>query len=173
MSTEELAAFVRDVKDFPKEGIVFKDLTTLMQNPRAFRAASEALMKNMEGQQVDKVACVESRGFFFGALLADRLSAGFVPIRKPGKLPYKTRKECYALEYGNDCLEIHEDAIRPGEKILMHDDLLATGGTALAACKLIEQLGGEIIQASFLIELSFLKGRDKLSAYPTYAVLSY
>jgi adenine phosphoribosyltransferase len=173
MNEQELKNYVRDVHHFPKEGIIFKDLTTLMQDPEAFRAASEALLRQVGEQRVDKVACVESRGFFFGALLADRLSAGFVPIRKPGKLPAKTRKACYTLEYGEDCLEIHEDAIKPGEKVVMHDDLLATGGTAEAACRLIEQLGGEVVQASFLVELSFLKGRDRLSAYPASSIMIY
>lgn len=173
MTSHPLEKYIRDVPDFPKKGIVFKDITTLLENPVAFKEGAEYLYQLTHGVSIDKVVGIESRGFIFGALLADRLSAGFVPVRKPGKLPYQTIRERYDLEYGSDCLEIHQDSIQKGERVLLHDDLLATGGTALAACKLIEKLGGEVVQVSFLIELSFLKGREKLSEYRVKSVISY
>lgn len=173
MASHPLEKYIRDVPDFPKKGIVFKDITTLLENPVAFKEGAEYLYQLTHGVSIDKVVGIESRGFIFGALLADRLSAGFVPVRKPGKLPYQTIRERYDLEYGSDCLEIHQDSIQKGERVLLHDDLLATGGTALAACKLIEKLGGEVVQVSFLIELSYLKGREKLSEYRVKSVISY
>lgn len=173
MHTHPLDKYIRDVPDFPKKGIVFKDITTLLENPMALKEGAACLLKLTEGLNIQKVVGIESRGFIYGALLADRLSVGFVPVRKPGKLPYQTIQEKYDLEYGSDCLEMHQDSIQKGERVLLHDDLLATGGTALAACKLIERLGGEVIQVSFLVELSFLKGREKLSDYAVRSVISY
>lgn len=163
---------IRDIKDFPKPGIVYKDITPLLQDPEASRQTTEILLKAVGDVQVDKVVGIESRGFFFATLLAEKLKAGFIPIRKPGKLPYETLKESYALEYGEDVLEIHSDAIKPGEKVLIHDDVLATGGTAAAACKLVEKMGGEIVQCNFLMELFFLKGKEKLKPYKVVSLLS-
>ena len=130
-------------------------------------------MSFLEGEKIDKVVGIESRGFFFATLLAQELNAGFVPVRKPGKLPFKTFKESYSLEYGKDTLEVHSDAIEKGEKVLVHDDVLATGGTAAAACKLVEKLGGEIVQCNFLMDLDFLKGKEKISAYKVVSLVSY
>ncbi|PKA82226.1 adenine phosphoribosyltransferase [Ulvibacter sp. MAR_2010_11] len=165
--------YIRDIPDFPKQGVVFKDITPLLASAEATAFCLSELLKFIEGQRIDKVVGIESRGFFFATLLANELQAGFVPIRKPGKLPYNTLKQPYTLEYGMDALEIHEDAIQKGDKVLMHDDVLATGGTARAACKLIEKLGGEIVQCNFLIELSFLKGAEKLNKYELRAMLTY
>lgn len=173
MPNHSLESFVRDVPDFPEKGIVFKDITPLLQNAQAMQRASEELLNLLPATQIHKVVGIESRGFIFGSLLAQRLGAGFIPIRKPGKLPAQTISEAYALEYGTDVLEIHQDAIQPGDQVLIHDDLLATGGTAAASCKLIEKLGGTIVQLSFLIELSFLKGREKLTSYPVSTLLHY
>lgn len=168
-----LEKYIRDVPDFPKEGIIFKDITTLLENPQAFKEATLALFEPVRKLGIDKVVGIESRGFIFGALLADKLSAGFVPVRKPGKLPYQTLKESYALEYGTDSLEIHQGAIKEGEKVLIHDDLLATGGTAQAACNLVKKLGGQVVMVSFLLELTFLNGRDKLTPYNINSVIKY
>ncbi len=168
-----LEDYIRDIKDFPKPGIVYKDITPLLQNPEASRQATQALLAFLEGAKVDKVVGIESRGFFFATLLAAHLDAGFVPIRKPGKLPYDTFRESYELEYGKDTLEIHSDAIKPGERVLIHDDVLATGGTAAAACKLVEKLGGEIVQCNFLMDLAFLKGRERLQSYKVFSLFTY
>ena len=165
--------YIRDIKDFPKEGIVFKDITPLLKDAKALNKATEALLKLVGDKKIDKVVGMESRGFFFAPLLASKLEAGFIPIRKAGKLPYKTIAEVYTLEYGEDILEIHEDAIEKGERILIHDDVLATGGTAEAVGKLIEKMGGEIVEFNFLIELDFLKGRDKLKGYEVQSLLHY
>lgn len=173
MTQLALAKYVRDIPDFPKKGILFKDLTPLLQNPEAFRTAEDCLFELAKEYKIDKVVGIESRGFLFGSLLASRLGAGFVPVRKPGKLPHATLSESYALEYGTDRLEIHRDAIRPGEQVLLHDDLLATGGTAAAACKLIQRLKGNIVQVSFLLELSSLRGRERLTGYPVNALITY
>jgi adenine phosphoribosyltransferase len=164
--------FIRDVKDFPKEGIVFKDITPLLNNPEAMKQATEDILAMLPAN-IDKVVGIEARGFFFASLLAEHLNAGFVPVRKPGKLPYKTFEESYALEYGTDKLTMHIDAIKPGEKVLIHDDVLATGGTAEAVVKLVEKAGGEVVMLNFLIELSFLSGKKKISAYPVSSLLSY
>lgn len=161
MNIEE---FIRDVPDFPKPGIVFKDITPLLANVEALRQTVRLLADPYRNSGADIVTGVESRGFIFGALLADELDAGFVPIRKPGKLPAETISESYQLEYGTDTIEIHADAISPGQKVLMADDLIATGGTIEAACKLVAKLGGDIVAAVFLVELSFLSGRAKLDA---------
>jgi adenine phosphoribosyltransferase len=171
--SQELASLIRDVPDFPKEGIVFKDITTLLKEPEAIRKAGELLLGFAKDLQVDVVVGIESRGFMFGMFLAQNLNVGFVPVRKPGKLPSQTISYTYDLEYGSDTLEIHTDAIRTGQKVLIHDDLLATGGTAEAACKLVEKAGGEVIQLSFLVELTFLNGRDKLSQYDVKAIIQY
>lgn len=170
---EDLKKYIRDVKDFPKQGIIFKDITTLLSDRTALKITLEKLYKAASEKKIDKVVGIESRGFIFGGILAEKLNAGFVPVRKPGKLPAKTEKEIYELEYGSDSIEIHKDAIKPGEKILIHDDLLATGGTAKAAANLIEKLGGEIAQLSFIIELSFLNGREKLKNYDVNSLIIY
>jgi len=168
---EYIKSKIRDIENFPKEGIIFKDITPLLMDPKGVEYVVDLLVDNLDGQQVDKVVGMESRGFFFGMLLAQRLGAGFVPVRKKGKLPYKTLSQTYDLEYGQDVLEIHEDAIAPGEKILIHDDILATGGTAEAVVKLVEHLGGSIVQLDFLMELGFLKGREKLKGHPVSSIL--
>lgn len=172
MSTE-LKKHIRNIQDFPKKGIVFRDITTLLKNPTALSQAFEELYDSTKELMVDKVVGIESRGFIFGAMLAQKLNAGFVPVRKPGKLPAETEKEFYDLEYGKDSIEIHKDAIRSGEKVLIHDDLLATGGTAKAAINLVEKLGGEVVQVLFLVELSFLKGREKLKSYNVKSLVDY
>jgi len=169
----ELARFIRDVPDFPKKGIVFKDITTLLKNPEALTRTSSMLFDLAKHKGITKVAGIESRGFIFGGLLAEKLKAGFVPIRKPSKLPAEKISETYALEYGTDTIEIHTDAIVPGDKVLLHDDLLATGGTANAAVKLIEKLGGKVVQFSFLIELVFLNGRELLKGYDIQSLIKY
>ncbi|WP_410004562.1 adenine phosphoribosyltransferase [Aequorivita nionensis] len=168
-----LSEYIRNIEDFPKAGVHFKDITPLLANSRAMESCLQQLMDLIGTQKIDKVAAIESRGFFFGTLLAQKLNAGFVPIRKPGKLPYTTLKEPYKLEYGMDALEIHEDAIKKGERVLLHDDVLATGGTARAACNLIENLGGEIVQCNFLIELEFLNGIKKLRNHSVQSLLKY
>jgi len=169
----DLRTFIRDVPNFPKQGIVFKDITTLLKNPSAFAEAARQLVELAENKGITKVAGIESRGFILGGLVADKLNAGFVPIRKPNKLPAEKVSETYSLEYGTDQIEIHKDAITPGDKVLLHDDLLATGGTAHAAVKLIEKLGGEVVQISFLIELSFLNGRKLFEKYDVHSLMVY
>jgi adenine phosphoribosyltransferase len=173
MKKKNLAEYIRSVPGFPKEDIIFKDITTLLKDKDGLSEALNKLLNFAKDKKIDKVVGIESRGFIYGALLAEKLNAGFVPIRKPGKLPAKTIRETYSLEYGEDSVEIHIDAIEKGDKILLHDDLLATGGTIEAACKLIERLGGEIVQISFLIELTFLKGRDKLKNYDVRSLIQY
>ncbi len=165
--------YIRDIQDFPKEGIVFKDITPLLKNAEALKYTTEALFNLIDTKEIDKVVGMESRGFIFAPLLASKLNAGFVPVRKPGKLPADTIQETYALEYGTDVLEIHTDSIKKGDKVLIHDDVLATGGTASAVCKLIETLGGEIVQCNFLLELDFLNGKDKLEKYKVKSLLHY
>jgi len=169
----DLKKYIRTVKDFPKPGIMFRDITTLLKEPEGLRTSFNALVKLTEGLKINKVVGIESRGFVLGPMIAEKLNAGFVPVRKPGKLPAETVKEVYSLEYGTDAIEIHKDAIKQGENILLHDDLLATGGTAKAAIKLIERLGGLVVQASFIIELSFLNGREKLKGYDVRALVEY
>ncbi len=169
----DLRSYIRNVPDFPREGIVFKDITPLLKDCMAFEMAKNALLQQVGNQQIDKVVGIESRGFFFGPLLALDLNAGFVPVRKMGKLPFSTLSETYALEYGTDTLEIHSDGITKGERVLVHDDVLATGGTARAVCKLIEKLGGEVVQLSFLIQLDFLNGNDRLKGYTIKTVINY
>jgi adenine phosphoribosyltransferase len=169
----ELEKIIRDVPDFPKQGIIFKDITTLLQDGEAFRRALNLMLKKYLDAKIDKVVGIEARGFIFGGVLAYKLGCGFVPARKPGKLPYLTIREEYTLEYGSNALEIHEDSIKPGEKVLIVDDLLATGGTALATAKLAEKLGGEVVGIEFLIELGFLNGRVKLAKYPVSSLITY
>lgn len=168
-----LASLIRDVPNFPVEGILFKDITTLLRNPRAFREAVDALALRYAGREIDQVVSIESRGFVFGAPLAYKLGAGFVPIRKPGKLPAKTISVEYSLEYGTNILEVHVDAIDPGEKVLLVDDLLATGGSAKGAIELIERLGGVVVGAAFLIELDFLRGAKKLEGYELFSLIRF
>lgn len=169
----QLEKYIRDIEDFPKTGVLFRDITPLLADPKASAACLEQLVALVKGLEIDKVVGIESRGFFFGMLLAQELGAGFVPIRKPGKLPFSTIKEPYSLEYGMDVLEMHDDAIQKGERILMHDDVLATGGTARAACNLVEKLGGEIVQCNFIMEIGFLNGRKKISRFKTESLLQY
>lgn len=170
-NVEGLARILRDIHDFPKPGIVFKDITPLLSDPAALSLAVEFLTQPFRDKHVDLVVGAESRGFIFGTAVARNLSAGFVPIRKPGKLPYKTKRVEYMLEYGSDAMEIHEDAINRGDKVLMIDDLLATGGTMAACCELVKSLGGEIVGVAFLIELTFLKGREKFGGMPVHSVI--
>lgn len=171
---ESLRGAVRDVPDFPKPGIVFKDITPILSDPLLFKSALDALTATVGGASVDKIVGIDARGFIFGAAVADRLNAGFIPMRKKGKLPHTTASAPYSLEYGEAEIEIHKDAIHPGEKLFLVDDLLATGGTAGAAVNLINELGGELVAISFLIELTFLNGRSQLDEkVPTYAILSY
>ena len=169
----ELCKLIRDVPDFPKPGILFRDITPLLQDPAGLALAVEFLTQPYRGRHIDVVVGAESRGFIFGTAVARNLSAGFVPVRKPGKLPADKRSLTYELEYGTDTVEIHADAVRSGQRVLMVDDLLATGGTMRACCELVEQLGGNIVGVAFLIELAGLKGRDKLTTWDVYSVLSY
>lgn len=170
---EHLKALIRDVPDFPIEGILFKDITTLLKNPQALAEVVGSLASHYQGQPVDIVAGIESRGFMFGVPLAVALHAGFVPIRKPGKLPAETIHREYALEYGSNRLEIHRDAIQPGQRVLLVDDLLATGGTAQASVGLIEALGGTVAGVAFVVELTFLPGRAALHPHEVFALLQY
>ncbi|WP_428225669.1 adenine phosphoribosyltransferase [Flavobacterium sp.] len=165
--------YLRDIQDFPKEGILFKDITPLLLEPKARDLMLKQLLSATESIVVDKVVAIESRGFFFGMLLAQQMNVGFVPVRKKGKLPYETISATYELEYGQDVLEMHIDAIKPGERVLIHDDVLATGGTAKAVCELVQRLGGEIVQCNFLIELTFLNGRAKIGNHPVFAAITY
>lgn len=169
----DLRSFIRDVPDFPKPGIIFKDITPLLGNPEAFAHAVETLALRYENHAFDKIVAVESRGFLFGAALAFRLKIGLVPVRKPKKLPAETVSQSFDLEYGQDTLEIHKDALSPGEKALIVDDVLATGGTLEATAKLVERIGGSVHEIVTLIELTFLNGRERLKGYPYYACIQY
>ena len=169
----DLAMTIRSVPDFPVEGILFYDITTMLKNPEAFRESIDQLVNYYQETEVDVVVGVESRGFIFGAPLAYKLGVGFVPVRKPGKLPAKKLAESYELEYGTNTLEIHKDAIQQGQKVLVVDDLLATSGTAKATCNLVEKLGGQVVGVAFVIELNFLKGREQLKGYDVFSLLSY
>lgn len=168
-----LKTFIRDIPDFPTKGVTFRDITPLLKNPEALKYAENALLELLGNVKIDKVVGMESRGFFFAPMLAAKLNAGFVPVRKPGKLPFDTIIQEYDLEYGSDALEMHADSIEKGEKVLIHDDVLATGGTASATCQLVEKMGGEIVQVNFLLELDYLKGREKLPNYEIYSLLHY
>jgi adenine phosphoribosyltransferase len=170
---EPLKKLIREVADFPKPGILFYDITTLLKDKVGLATLIDALAEHYIGKDIDLVLGMEARGFIFGPALAYRLNAGFVPVRKPGKLPAETAKYDYALEYGTNTLEIHKDAIQPGQRIIIADDLLATGGTAEATTKLADSLGGEIAGLAFVVELDFLKGRDKLRGYDVFSLLHY
>ena len=170
---QDLKAIIRSVPGFPKEGIVFRDITTLLKDPKGLVNAVDAMCAPFAGEKIDQVIGIESRGFIFGAPIAITFGAGFVPVRKPGKLPADTVAETYELEYGTDTIEIHTDAIPKGSRVLLVDDLLATGGTMAACARLVDKLGGEVAGISFLIELSFLGGRAKLDGYRVASVVNY
>jgi adenine phosphoribosyltransferase len=169
----DLRSLIRDVPDFPKPGIVFKDISTLTKDPEGLRASVDAIAERYADAGVDLVVGIEARGFVFGAAVAYKLGVGFVPARKPGKLPAQTVSAEYELEYGTDSIEIHRDAIARGQRVLIVDDLLATGGTAAAAAELVSGLGGEIVAIAFLVDLAFLKGRDKLAGYEVFSLIEY
>ena len=171
--TIDLKSIIRTIPDFPKPGIQFRDITTLMKNGPAFRAALDGMQQWLDGREIRKVAGIEARGFVFGAALADRLGAGFVPVRKKGKLPAKTIHISYELEYGSDQLELHEDAVAPGEAVVIVDDLLATGGTARATFELLRRFDADVVGAAFLVELPDLGGRDKLGDLKTWSLVQY
>jgi len=173
MEIADLRAKIRDIKDFPTEGILFKDITTLLKDGPAFRAVVDMLGANYARERIDIVVGIESRGFIFAGAVAHQLGAGFVPVRKLGKLPGKTIEVEYELEYGRDALAVHEDAIKPGQRVLAVDDLLATGGTMAATLRLVQQLGGKVVGVAFMIELAFLKGREKLKDYPLHSLIVY
>jgi len=172
-SVDALKQAIRDVPDFPKPGIVFKDITTLLRDPVLLRSTADLLTGLVRDLSVEKVVAIESRGFILGGILADRLGAGFVPVRKPGKLPWKSVRASYDLEYGSDSLEIHEDALRPGERVIIVDDVIATGGTANATADLVRQLEGELVAYLFLVELGFLGGRTRLKGAPVRSLISF
>ena len=169
----DLKTIIRDVPDFPKEGIIFKDITTLLSNPDAFKQVIDTFVARYKDQNIDKIVAADARGFIFGGALAYELGAALVPVRKKGKLPYKSIEASYELEYGTDTLYMHEDAISAGDKILVLDDLLATGGTARAICDLTKTLKGDIVEVAFMVELSFLNGRDKLKDYKIFSQIIY
>jgi adenine phosphoribosyltransferase len=170
---EALKKVIREVPDFPKEGILFYDITTLLKEGPSFAKAVDALCKRYKGEPIDAVLAIEARGYIFGGMMAYLLGTGFIPVRKPGKLPAKAIQETYELEYGTDTIEMHEDAVQNGQKILVVDDLLATGGTAAAACRLVEKAGGQVVECCFLIELSFLNGREKVGSHKVFSLLQY
>ena len=169
----KLEETIRAIADFPQKGILFRDITTLLNDKKAHRKAIDEFAKLLKGKKIDYIVAAESRGFIFGGTLAYKLNCGFVPVRKPGKLPYKTYRATYSLEYGDDSLEIHQDAFPAGSKVLILDDLLATGGTVLALIELVRKLKGKIVAISFLIELTDLKGREKLKNYPVHSLIKY
>jgi adenine phosphoribosyltransferase len=169
----DLSKYIRDIPDFPKKGILFRDITTLLNNKVAFKQTIDELANLLAEKHIDYIVAVESRGFIFAGALCLKLDCGFVPVRKKGKLPYKTYQYTYSLEYGEDTLEIHQDAFPPGSKILILDDLLATGGTTNASINLVKELKGEIVGIAFLIELTFLEGRKKIQDYPVYSLIKY
>jgi adenine phosphoribosyltransferase len=173
LDIERLKGYIRDVPDFPKPGILFRDITPLLADAAAFRETVDIICARYQGKGITKVVAIESRGFVFACPVALRLNAGFIPLRKPGKLPYKTIRESYALEYGEATIEIHQDAIEPGDRLLVLDDLLATGGTAAAAVSLVKKLGGDIVELCFVIELAALKGRDRVAGTPIYSLLTF
>ena len=173
MKGAELKKYIRNIPDFPKTGILFRDITTLLKDKDAFRKTINLLAKNYRNQNIDAVVAVEARGFILGGAVAHRLGAGFIPVRKKGKLPYETYSATYELEYGTDTLEIHKDAFKKGERVLILDDLLATGGTTGAVIELIKKLGGEPVEAAFVIELEFLSGRGKIKGVPVFSLVKY
>lgn len=164
---------IRTIPNFPIKGVMFRDITTLLQDGNAFKKACDELYERYKNRKIDVVVGIESRGFIFGSVLAYKLRVGFVPVRKPGKLPYKTIKEEYELEYGKDAMEIHEDAINEGNNVLIIDDLIATGGTVCAACKLVEKLKGKVEEVAFVIELPDLKGREKIKGYKIFTMMDF
>lgn len=168
----EIKKFIREIPDFPKEGILFKDITPILQNPKTYKYVIDKMVEYYSDFDIDYVAAIEARGFLFGPQIAMKLNKGFIPIRKPGKLPAEVISAEYELEYGTNTVEIHKDAIKPGDKVLLIDDLLATGGTTKAAIELIEKLDGEIIGIGFLLELLALKGRDELEGYDVFSLIS-
>jgi adenine phosphoribosyltransferase len=170
---DKLRAGVRDVPDFPKKGIVFKDITPILKDGELFRASIEVFLEQCRGKKIDKIVGIDARGFLFGSVVAYELGIGFVPLRKKGRLPYKTETAKYSLEYGEAEMELHIDAITAGEQIILIDDLLATGGTSASAATLIKKIGGELVEAIFLIELEFLRGREKLAPTPVISFLKY
>ncbi len=169
----DLKSMIRDIPDFPKKGILFKDVTPLLSDPASFREAVDLMADNYRNTHIDLVVGIEARGFIIGAALAYRLGAGIILVRKPGKLPYKTHKTIYELEYGADSLEVHQDSILPKQKVLIADDLLATGGTMNAVVDLVEKMKGDIVGSAFLVELSFLNGRERLSRYPVFSLIKF
>jgi adenine phosphoribosyltransferase len=170
---KELKDYIRDIPDFPKEGIIFKDITPLWKDKDAFAQSIDTIVDRYKNRRINVVAGVEARGFIIGAPVAYKLGVGFVPMRKPGKLPYKTTSVSYELEYGTDAVEMHEDGISTGEHVLIVDDLLATGGTAKAMCKLVEKAGGKVVELAFIVELTFLHGRDRLKDYTVFSLIQY
>jgi adenine phosphoribosyltransferase len=170
---DELRAAIRDVPDFPIKGILFKDITPILADGRLFRRAVDVMAERQVGKKIDAVVGIDARGFIFAGAVAYKLGVGFVPVRKKGKLPYKTVVTSYTLEYGSETSEMHADAIKRGANVIVVDDLLATGGTAMAAAQLVKEVGGNIAEIDFLIELSFLKGRDRLRDYPVFAMVVY
>lgn len=172
-TVEAIKAAIRDVPDFPKKGIIFKDIAPVLADPDLFKSSIDIFVKRHKGKGITKVAGIDARGFIFGGAVAVALGAGFIPIRKKGKLPWKTYEASYDLEYGSATIAVHQDAFRKGEKVIIVDDLLATGGTAAAAASLIESAGGNVVEIDFVIELAFLKGREKLAKYPVYAAIAY
>ena len=169
----ELKDYIRNIQDYPKKGILFRDITTLLQNQDAFKYAIDKMAEQISSEKIDYIVGAESRGFLIGSALAYKLNCGFIPVRKKGKLPYKTISEEYALEYGTDTLYMHEDAIKKGERVLIVDDLIATGGTALAMIKMVEKLEGVVVGSSFLIELKELNGRKEIEKYPVNVLIQY
>ncbi|MDD4954883.1 MAG: adenine phosphoribosyltransferase [Candidatus Omnitrophica bacterium] len=169
----KLESYIRNIPDFPKKGIQFKDITTLLNNGQAFKAAIDELAETLKGQKIDFVVAAEARGFILGGALSYKLGCGFVPVRKPGKLPYKTHSHSYSLEYGKNELHIHEDALPKGSKVLILDDLLATGGTAEALVNLVKKFEADIVGIAFLIELTELKGKEKFKDYPVYSLIKF
>lgn len=173
MSIDKLTAAVRDIPDFPKEGIIFKDITPILSDPVLFKMSIDVFVDQLKDKGVNKIAAIDARGFLFAGAICDRMNIGLVPVRKKGKLPYKTYEESYDLEYGSNTLAIHQDAFEKGDKVALIDDLLATGGTAAASVNLIRKAGGEVVQVLFLVELAFLNGREKLAGLDVYAPIVY
>lgn len=173
MNVEKIKAAIRDIPDFPQKGVIFKDITPVLADAALFKGAVDILCQRQRNGKIDKVAAIDARGFIFGAAVALKLGTGFIPVRKKGKLPFKTIEQSYKLEYGAATISIHVDAVKAGERVLIVDDLLATGGTAAATAALIDRLGGKIVEIAFLIELAFLKGRTKLSKYPVFSAIVF
>jgi adenine phosphoribosyltransferase len=169
----DLKKYIRNIPDFPQKGVMFKDITTLIKEPKPFKYVIDTIVNHYKDREINKVVSIEARGYIFGGVIAYRLNCGFVPVRKPGKLPAETLSREYTLEYGSNTIEIHKDAIKKGDRILVFDDLLATGGTVLATCQLIEQLGGIVVGCAFVTKLTYLHGDDKLKAYEVFSLIDY